>query len=145
MKLEDIYNMWDEDSIIKREQLDEESLKISRLHSKYLRIYTNEKLMLKQYEADFKILRLEKYEFYTQGPTQEAFDKGWRLPACGKVLKADSALYIDADKDIINASLKIGLQKEKISFLDAVVHQLGQRSFNIKNAIDYVKWSAGLL
>jgi hypothetical protein len=143
MKLETIYAFWAEDSKIDRMDLGEESLKISSLHQKYSQIYTNEKIRLREYEAALKVLKLDKYEFYTQGPTNETQEKGWELPAIGRIIRSDVQQYIDADKDIIELSLKIGIQNEKISLLDSIIKNLFNRGFQIKNAIDYMKYTSG--
>lgn len=143
MKLENIYAYWAEDSKIDRLDLGEESLKISSLHQKYSQIYTNEKIRLREYEAALKVLKLEKYEFYTQGPTNETQEKGWELPAIGKIIRSDVQQYIEADKDIIELSLKIGIQNEKISLLDSIIKNLFNRGFQIKNAIDWMRYASG--
>lgn len=143
MKLDAIFEMWDEDSKIDRQQLDSEVLNISRLHAKYHRIYTNERLTLRKYEAELKELKLQKFEFYTQGPTKETVEKGWQLPPIGKILKADAPTYVDADKDIVNLSLKIGIQHEKIGLLESIIRNLQNRGYNIKAAIDYIKFTSG--
>ena len=145
MKLDDIIGLWQEDSVINNSELGEEAIKISKLHSKYYQIFIHEKLLLRKYESQLKELRLEKSEFYMFGPsTQEQIDKGWKLPAAGKVLKTDLPNYIDADKDIIEMTLKIGLQKEKVDFLDSIIKSLTGRGFNIKAAIDYEKFKMGV-
>lgn len=143
MKLESIFDMWDVDSKVDRNRLDEEALNISILHAKYHRIFTNERLTLRKYEADLKELKLQKFEFYTQGPTKETVEKGWQLPPIGKILKADAATYVDADKDIVNLSLKIGIQHEKISLLESIIRTLQNRGYNIRAAIDYIKFTSG--
>lgn len=143
MKLESIFELWEEDSKINREMLDEESLKISILHAKYHKIYTNERLMLRKYESELKVLKLEKFEFYTQGPTKETQEKGWQLPPIGKILKADANIYVDADKDIIALTLKIGIQHEKIELLESIIKTLQNRGFQIKTALDWIKFTSG--
>ena len=143
MKIESIHSLWREDSKIDRMDLGEESLKISSLHQKYIEIYTFEKDRLRKYEAALKILKLEKYEFFTQGPTHETQEKGWELPAIGKVIRSDVQQYIDADKDVIELTLKIGIQNEKISLLDSIMKNLANRGFQIKNAIDWLKYASG--
>lgn len=144
MKLEDIFDEWEKDSKIDRQILDQEVLAISTLHAKYHKIFTYERLSLKKLEAELKELKLLKFEFYTQGPTKEAIDAGWRLPPIGKVLKADAGNYVDADRDIINLTLKIGLQHEKITLLESIIRTLQNRGYNIKSAIDFIKFTAGV-
>ena len=143
MKLETIYAFWAEDSKIDRMDLGEESLKISSLHQKYMEIYTNEKIILRKFDIDLKVLKLEKHEFYTQGPTNETQEKGWELPAIGKVIRSDVQQYVEADKDIIQLTLKIGIEHEKVSLLESIIKNLSNRGFQIKNAIDWIKYASG--
>ena len=109
MKIEDIQNLWSQDSKIDHTELSTQALRIPSLHSKYFRIFTEERLRLRKYELDLKKLKLEKYEFYTQGPTEETRAKGWRLPPIGKVIKSEVNNYVDADDDIIQLTLKVGI------------------------------------
>lgn len=143
MKLDSILELWEKDSVINRDDLDNESLNTSKLHHKYQKIYTHERILLRKYETDLKILRLEKYEFYTQGPTKETVEKGWKLPPIGKVIKADANTYVDADKDIIELTLKIGIQNEKIDLLESIIRSIMNRGYQIRNSIDFMKFQSG--
>ena len=143
MKLENIFELWERDSIINREELDRESLNTSKLHQKYHKIYTQERLILRKYEFELKQLRLEKFEFLTQGPTRETHEKGWVLPPIGKILKADANLYVDTDSEVIELTLKIGIQHEKIELLESIIKSVMNRGFQIKNAIDFIKFQSG--
>jgi hypothetical protein len=90
-----------------------------------------------------KQLKLDKYEFLTQGPNEETKDKGWKLPPKGMILKGDIPMYLDGDQDIINLSLKIGLQQEKVELLDSIIKTIINRNFIIRNAIDWQKFTMG--
>jgi hypothetical protein len=144
MKIDDIYDEWEKDSHIDRSELGDESLKIPKLHHKYFKIFTHERLLLRKYESELKQLKLDKYEFYTLGPTEETHEKGWKLPPQGKILKSEVNNYIEADKDIVNLSLKIGIQQEKIEVLQSIIKSLTNRGFNIKAAIDWEKFKVGI-
>jgi len=143
MKIEDISGLWDEDSKTDITDLSNESIKLAKLHNKYYQIFYKERLLLRKYESEYKQLRLEKYEFYTQGPNKESIEKGWKLPAKGMILKSDIPMYIEADQDIINLSLKIGLQQEKVDYLDSIIKFLVPKGFHIKAAIEFEKFKNG--
>ncbi len=143
MKIDDIFALWETDAKIDRQELGEEAIKISVLHGKYYRIFINEKLALKKYEAELKQLKLEKFEFYTQGPTKEQIDKGWQLPTIGRIVRGDVDRYLEADNDIINYTLKIAVQNEKIALLESIIRTLRDRNFNIRAAIDWAKFQVG--
>ena len=143
MKLEAIFEEWDKDAPIDRSNLSDAALDNYKLHAKYHRIFTNERLILRKYEAELKTLRLDKYEFYTQGPSPETQEKGWELPPIGKILKADVNNYIDADSDIINLTLKIGMQQEKVALPKSIIDNIQYRGNTIRTALDAVKFEAG--
>lgn len=144
MKIDDIYSEWEKDARIDRAELGNEALKIPQLHHKYFKIFTNERLLLRKYEAELKELKLRKHEFFTMGPTEETHALGWKLPPQGKVLRSDVVHYIDTDKEVVTLSLKIGVQQEKIELLESIIKSLTNRGFNIKAAIEFEKFKVGI-
>jgi hypothetical protein len=142
MKLDDIYEQWKKDSELDKTELGDESLKIPKLHHKYFQVYTSEKLLLRKYEGELKQLKLSKYEFYTMGPNEDT-PKDWKLPPRGMILKGDIPMYLEGDQDIINLSLKIGLQQEKVELLESIIKSLTNRGFQIKAAIDWYRFTMG--
>lgn len=143
MKLEDIFELWNEDSQIDSQNLGDEALKIASLHHKYYQILIHERMALRQREADLKVLRLEKYEFYTQGPTKETQEKGWKLPPIGRVLKADAMNYVDTDADVVKATLRVGTAGDKVDLLESIMKSLQTRGYQIKSAIEWAKFTSG--
>jgi len=143
MKLEEIFEQWKINSNIDKTELGDEVLNIPKLHHKYYQILINERLLLRSHEAEMKKLKLDKHEFFTQGPNEETKTKGWKLPAKGLILKSDIPMYIDADDDLIKLSLKIGVQQEKIDLLESIIRTLMNRGYNVKAAIDWQKFING--
>lgn len=143
MKLEQIYEYWSEDSKIDRSELGNESLKLPQLHSKYYKVFSEERLRLKQYESEYKILYKQKFEYYMGTIDEyEMKELGWE-PQPLKILRTDIPVYMDADKDIINLNLKISMQKEKIDVLENIIRNINSRGFQIKNAIDWERFKTG--
>lgn len=143
MNIEEIMELWNTDTNIDKTELGDESLKIPKLHSKYYNILIKERLVLRKYYEDMKKLKLDKYEFFTQGPSEETRDKGWRLPPKGMILKGDIPMYMDADQDVIDLTLKIGLQQEKVDLLESIIKTIINRNFVIKNAIEWNRFTMG--
>jgi hypothetical protein len=144
MKLDDIYQEWEKDSEINRNELGDEALRIPKLHHKYFKIFTQERLTLRKLEFDLKQIKLEKFEFFTQGPTPEQHEKGWKLPPQGKILKSEANNYVDSDEEVIQLALRIGIQLEKIELLESVIKTFTNRGFNIKAAIEWEKFKVGI-
>ena len=143
MKIDEILNLWKEDCVIDKTEIGDEAIKIAKLHHKYFQILVNEKFTLKSYEAEMKKLKLEKYEFFTQGPNEDTQKKGWKLPAKGIILKTDIPMYMDADDDIIRVSLRIGAQQEKIELLEYIIKTIMNRGYNLKVVLEWQKFING--
>lgn len=143
MKLEDIQTAWKQDSAIDRTELGEESLKIPQLHSKYFNMFSQERLMLRKLEADFKKLQRLKHEYYTGVISEEDLREHQWTPFMLKILRTDLSMYLDSDEDLQTMQLKIDMQKEKVDFLDSAIKSLTTRGYQIKNAIDWTRFQMG--
>lgn len=143
MKLEDIFSEWDKDSQLDKNKLDLIALGIPQMHAKYIKILSHERMILLKNEAEFKELKLEKQIFYVDGPTEEHMAKGWVLPPKGRIIKSDVGPWLEADRDIINLSLKIGLQKEKIEVLKSIVDIVSRTGYQVKTAVDWQRFING--
>lgn len=145
MRLLKIQELWDADSKIDLSEIGKENARIDQLHSKYNNILSMEKLKLLEYKAKAKKLELEKYIFYTEGPSKEQFEAGWRLPAKGMIIKAEVNRYLEADEDMAKASFRVGYQVEKIRFIESILECVMNRSFKIKSAQRDIEFKAGVL
>ena len=143
MRLEEIQNLWDADSQIDRTELGDESLRIVKLHAKYFKIFSQERLLLRKMESDLKELYRDKYEWYNGNISQELLkERGWE-PNPLKILRTDVAMYIGADEGMRNASLKVEMQSEKVMFLESIIKSLSTLGYNIKNAIEWSRFQNG--
>lgn len=145
MKIEDIYEMWSKDCEIDTTDVSRESANIPKLHNQYFRIYMDEGLRLKKMRADYKKFRLLKEQYYRgELDLEELKEYGWE-PMGLKILKNDIPTYIEADEDIINLTLKIGMQEEKVEYLEAIIKMISNRGFQIRAIIDWEKFRTGSL
>ena len=144
MTLDQIMDAWREDSTLDSTELGLESLKIPELHSKYLKIYFDERRKLKALEFQSKELSLKKYEYYNGKMSQEELDElNWE-PFMKRLMKNEVDMYLDSDKEIIQSNVRQTNQKEKIFFLEEVIKNINQRNFQIKNAIEWKKFTQGV-
>lgn len=143
MKLEEIHQLWADDSDINKMELGDESLKLPKLHSKYLNIMTTERMLLKRLEEDRKELVKLKHDYY-RGilPEEDLRENGW-TPFQLSVLKSDIPMHLDADQDIIKINLKIAMQQEKVDVLESIIRAITNRGYLIKNAIEWHKFQVG--
>jgi hypothetical protein len=143
MKLEDIMDFWEKDSQIDHSSLDQEALKISKIHHKYYKIYIPEKLKLKKMQSDLKRLKRLKYDYYNNVLSREECQElNWE-PLQRKILKTDIDRHIDGDDDVIDQTLKISIQDEKCAYLQDIINSLKTRSYNLRVAMDFIRFAGG--
>ena len=143
MTLEELKKEWAKDCIIDQTELASESIKSNELHSKYYNHYCDEKLKLAAMQHKHYRLRRDKFEFYTQGPSKEQRDLGWRMPPKGVIIKTESNIYLDSDTDLGMSQLRLEAQKEKVDFLKDILDEIKNRRWTIRNAIEFLKFISG--
>ena len=145
MKIEEIYEEWAKDSEIDQTNVSGESANIPKLHNKYFRIYMEEGMKLRQFRAKYKQLKLLKEQYYKgELDVEELKEYGWD-PQPLKILRQDIPVYIDADQDIIDLSLKIGMQEEKVNYLEAIIKMISNRGFQLKTIVDWERFRTGAM
>ena len=143
MNIDQIFALWNEDSEINVLDVGQEALNIPKLHNKYIQIYTKEKLLLLKLEKEYSKLYKNLHEYYS-GTLDDVTRKELQLvPNPRIVLKSDIPMYMESDDKIIDISLRIGVQKEKLQLLDSILRNIGNRGFQIKSYIDYQKFMNG--
>lgn len=143
MKLDDIQTQWERDSCIDRTELGEESLRIPQLHSKYYKIYSDERMVLRALERSLSVLKHKKHEYFNGTISQEALNsEGWE-PNQLKILKSDIPMYIDSDADVQKLQARIDMQNEKVEFVESIIKSLPARGYQINAAISWEKFKVG--
>ena len=141
MDLDKIQEMWQNDSVIDPDNLHDESLKIPQLHSKYYTVYNTISLLREKARDNYKRVKLERYNFYTGKAPAEAY---MEEPFPYKVREKDAIQrYLDADEKLTNIDLKIRYYDVQLKFLEEVIKTIANRTFQIKNAIEWQKFQAG--
>ncbi len=143
MTLDEIHEQWSKDSKIERDELADESMKIPQLHNKYLKMYSHERLRLKSIDFEYKQLIKLKTEYYMGTIADEDLIENQWEPNQLKILKSDIPMYIDADDQIIAILQKRAMQQEKVDTIDSIIKTINTRGFQIKNAIDWIRFTNG--
>ena len=140
MTLDELQAKAEKDLTIDDTELDLESLKTPQLHSQYLKTYSTYALMLKKAEGDHSQLHLKKWLFYTgKAEPQEYKDKNFDL----KILRQDVDKFIDADEEVIKSKQKVEYLKQICGYCESTLKQINSRTFQIKNAIEWKKFTMG--
>jgi len=144
MILEDIKKEYEKDSVIDSTELDKESLRIPQLHGKYLAFLLSEKSTFKKMTSEYSSLYKFKWEYYTGKSSPEELKARKVDPFPLKILKTDIDVYINGDEELNTLSEKIEAQKSKIDYLESVIKEINSRQWNIRNAIEWRRFTTGL-
>ena len=123
------------------ERLDTEALKNQELYAKYLDHKSRFELLLHKAKGDYKKMYREKWEYYGGKADAKIYAS---KPFDLKVLKTDLAVYITSDEDIINAENKVGYLEVVVDYIKGVIKSVDNRGWDIKNAIEWKKFEAGV-
>ena len=141
MNLEQIQEMWEKDSKIDPDNLHDESLKIPQLHSKYYTLYNTITLMREKARSQYSKVRLERYNYYTGKAPAEAYIEE---PFPYKVREKDAIQrHLDADDRMNKIDMKIKYYDSMLKFLEEIIRAVSNRTYQIKNAIEWNKFQAG--
>ena len=146
MKLSDIQTMWQKDCQIDDTKLDIELLKLPNLHSKYLGIYNDESLSQKKLFFENKKLLKYKTIWYAGKMSEEELEAhGWEQFKIKLIKGYEPKIetYLQGDDDLIEANQKLEYQKIKVEFLESIIKSLNTRGYNIKSAIDFLRFTMG--
>ena len=141
MTLDELKLQVSQDLKVDDEHLDTESLKNQEIKGKYLDIKSRFELLLFKAKGDYKKLYREKWEYY--GGKSDAKIYATK-PFDLKVLKTDLGVYISADEEIIDAENKIGYLETVVDYIKGVIKSVDNRGWDIKNAIEWKKFEAGV-
>jgi len=140
--LDTIQKMWEEDCKIDPDNLHTESLNIASLHAKYFDIYNNIVLLKKKAEQQRKNIRHDRYEYYTGKSDPDVYAEN---PFPKKIRDKETLQkYLDADEKLSQVCLKLDYYDTMLNYIESILKMIQNRTFQIKNAIEFVKFTAGL-
>ena len=139
--LETIQKMWEEDSKIDIDNLHVESLNIPILHSKYFDLYNTINLLRKKAEQQKKRIRHERYEYFTGKADPDVYLEN---PFPKKIRDKETLQgYLDSDEKLSQVVLKIEYYETMLSYIDSILKMISNRTYQIKNAIEFIRFQSG--
>ncbi len=145
--LEGILDQWKIDCVIDEMNLDSASIETAKLHAKYLELLSYTKLNLRKLDNEFKILLRDKWMYYEGKLTKEEMDeRKWDydpFKGMSKPLKSNMDYYYDADEHVQLIQSKIEYHKTVKDTLEEIINNLKWRHSQIKNIIDWRRFTSG--
>ena len=142
MTLEELQQAVNKDFKLDDTELDTESVNIPLLHNKYLIHFNKFSLLLKKAEYEHKSMIRDKWEYYTGKADPSVYKE---KPFDIKVLKADVHIYMDSDPELQKADQKVAYLNQIVKYLEQVLRGVNNRTFLIKNAIEWKKFTSGAI
>ena len=140
--LDTIQGMWEKDSKLDIDNLHTESLNIPTLHAKYFELYNTIFLLRKKAEQQRKNIRHERYEYFSGKADPDVYIEN---PFPKKIRDKDTMTkYLDADEKLSNANLKIDYYDTMLVYLESILKVVQNRTYQIKNAIEFMRFNSGL-
>ena len=142
MTLDELKIQVEKDLTINDERLDTESYKNQELYAKYLDHKTNFEFLLYLAKGEYKVLYRKKWEYYGGKADAKIYAT---KPFDLKDLKNDLHIYIESDEDIIKSEHKIAYLESVIKYIDGILKSIQSRQWDIKNAISWRQFEAGMM
>ena len=142
MTLEELQQSVSKDFKLDDTELDSESVSIPLLHNKYLIHFNKFSLLLKKAEYEHRTMIKDKWEYYTGKADPSVYKE---KPFDIKVLKSDVHIYIDSDPELQRADQKVAYLNQIVKYLEQVLRGVNNRTFLIKNAIEWKKFTSGAI
>ena len=140
--LEKLQEMWEKDSKINPDELHTESLNIPSLHAKYFELYNTIFLLRKKAEQQRKNIRHERYEYFSGKSDPDVYIEN---PFPKKIRDKDTMTkYLDADEKLSTSNLKIDYYDTMLVYIESILKVIQNRTFQIKNAIEFMRFNSGL-
>lgn len=134
---------WSDDTIIDSTSMEKELLKISHLHGKYLNIMSYHRHMIRKLEADYKIVKGLKEDYYAGRLSEEELKEHNWEPMQFVLSDPKIARKLDSDKELINMLLKRVAHEEIVSYCETVLKSLHNRTWDLGNYVKYQQLTLG--
>ena len=145
MKLSELQESWSEDCKINEMDLGKESARTPNLHAKYLNYLTSTRINLRKAESDYFNIRRLRYRYYRGELTQQELeDNGWVQYQGNKPLKNEMDEFLECDHDLLKLQDKIEYFKTVLFQLEQIIRSLNSRTWDIKNMIEWNKFTNGM-
>ena len=142
-QLDELLELWRQDSQIDRTEPGKALLDIPKLHSKYLNILSKHRLLSKDAEFKYNKMKRLKWEYYTGKLDDDQLKQyGWEpFPF---VLKSDITTYLESDEDLNKYIVSKAVHDEIVDVCTSIMKELNNRAWELKSYIDWEKFIQGI-
>ena len=143
MKIEEITTAWANDGKIDQGHLASAAASVPLLHGRYYKMLIEERLLLIKLKSHQENIAMILDGFFAKTLTISELKEYDLEYSDKKVLRADIQKNIAVHPKMIDITLKIAVQSEKVKYLEDIIKQIHSMNYTIKNIIDVRKFEAG--
>jgi predicted metal-dependent hydrolase len=141
MNFDILQEMWEKDSVIDPDNLHLESIKIPILHSKYYKIFNQLKIQQKEIQYELSKIKRDRYEYYGGKASAEIYVEE---PFPYKIRDKETMnRYLEADEKLNKFKAKNEYIEMMINYIEDILKVILNRTYQIKNAIEFMQFTAG--
>jgi hypothetical protein len=145
MNIEQLQDEWDKDCEIDDNYLGENSTATPKLHAKYVKMLVQVKLKHTKLSSDYNLLRKNKFRYYRGELSREELqDLQWDQWQGVKPIKNEMDEFLKGDEELNTMEIKIKYLETMVYFLESVLQQIKARDWQIKTAVEWKKFLAGM-
>jgi hypothetical protein len=145
MNIEQLQEEWDKDCEIDDNYLGENSTATPKLHAKYVKMLVQVKLKHTKLSSDYNLLRKNKFRYYRGELSREELqDLQWDQWQGVKPIKNEMDEFLKGDEELNTMEIKIKYLETMVYFLESVLQQIKARDWQIKTAVEWKKFLAGM-
>lgn len=142
--IDELLQEWDEDSVMDDNHISNESIKVPKLHAKYVRYLMQAKLKITKLQNDFNVLKKTKFRYYRgELPREELTTLQWEQWQGVKPLKSELDQFLDGDEDLNNMKVKIEYLQTMVYLLESILGQVKARDWQLKTMLDHKRFLEG--
>lgn len=142
--IEELLSEWDEDSTMDDNHISDESIRVPKLHAKYIRYLMQAKLKITKYNNDFNVLKKTKFRYYRGELSRDELSVlNWEQWQGVKPMKNEMDQFLDGDTDLNNMKVKIEYLQTMCYLLESILGQIKARDWQLKTVLEHKKFLAG--
>lgn len=120
-----------EDCYIDKNHIDRYSLDLAKTTSRWTAYLIDEKIICEQVSMKYHIAKRKKHEYYSA-------DFHLMLNT-----SKEKEMYMDADVDLLKEKEAKIISETKLELIESTIKILNTSSFNVRNAIEFLKYQQG--
>lgn len=121
--------------------LDSSLIDVPKLHGKWLSVYTEEMVTLKNLYTFKEKTKLERWKYWMGKQTDKYYAENGIQHE--KIMKSDVDKYMAADEKLELVNEVVTMQKALVDYVEKVMKEIGNRGFHIKSIIDWRRFTSG--